>query len=70
MGFQTISVKRSCKQYKCKLTDVFASVSDHMCGSRYESEKYICKLFDSILKVIQWHSYCVEHDKKFLTESL
>ena len=51
MGFQTISVKEAVNNINANLNGWFlpAVQRPYVWGSRYESEKYICKLFDSIL---------------------
>lgn len=51
MGFQTISVKEAVTKVNADRDGWFlpAIQRPYVWGSRYESEKYICKLFDSIL---------------------
>ena len=51
MGFQTISVKEAVNNINANSNGWFlpAVQRPYVWGSRYESEKYICKLFDSIL---------------------
>lgn len=51
MGFQTISVKEAVNNVNANSNGWFlpAVQRPYVWGSRYESEKYICKLFDSIL---------------------
>ena len=51
MGFQTISVKEAVNNVNANSNGWFlpAVQCPYVWGSRYESEKYICKLFDSIL---------------------
>lgn len=51
MGFQTISVKEAVNNVNANANGWFlpAVQRPYVWGSRYESEKYICKLFDSIL---------------------
>lgn len=51
MGFQTISVKEAVIKVNADRDGWFlpAIQRPYVWGSRYESEKYICKLFDSIL---------------------
>lgn len=50
MGFQTISVKEAVNNINCSTNGWYlpAVQRPYVWGSRYESEKYICKLFDSI----------------------
>ena len=51
MSFQTISVKEAVSNINANSNGWFlpAVQRPYVWGSRYESEKYICKLFDSIL---------------------
>ena len=51
MSFQTISVKEAVNNINANSNGWFlpAVQRPYVWGSRYESEKYICKLFDSIL---------------------
>ena len=51
MGFQPISVKEAVNNVNANSNGWFlpAVQRPYVWGSRYESEKYICKLFDSIL---------------------
>lgn len=51
MSFQTISVKEAVNNINANNNGWFlpAVQRQYVWGSRYESEKYICKLFDSIL---------------------
>ena len=51
MSFQTISVKEAVNRVNGNSNGWFlpAVQRPYVWGSRYESEKYICKLFDSIL---------------------
>lgn len=51
MGFQTISVKEAVNNVNANSNGWYlpAVQRPYVWGSRYESEKYICKLFDSIL---------------------
>lgn len=51
MSFQTISVKEAVNKINANSNGWFlpAVQRPYVWGSRYESEKYICKLFDSIL---------------------
>ena len=64
MGFQTISVKEAVNNINANSNGWFlpAVQRPYVWGSRYESEKYICKLFDSILNgypigtIIVWNT--------------
>lgn len=64
MGFQTISVKEAVTKVNADRDGWFlpAIQRPYVWGSRYESEKYICKLFDSILNgypigtLIMWNT--------------
>lgn len=73
MPFSSISVKVAIENINATNNGGFlpAVQRPYVCGSRYESEKYICKLFNSILRgypigtLIVWNS-----DKKYLTVNL
>ena len=65
--------KRSCKQHKRELVSSCNPTS--LClGSRYDEEKYICRLFDSILRkypiglLILWNPEKLVAFRRFIDE--
>ena len=53
MGFSTISIREAIGHINAQHDGWFlpAVQRPYVWGSRFESEKYICKLFDSLIKV-------------------
>lgn len=76
MSFQTISVKEAVISINATSNGWFLSAVQrpYVWGSRYESEKYICKLFDSILNgypigtLIVWNTDLAIPYREFMTE--
>lgn len=76
MSFQTISVKEAVLNVNAVSNGWFlpAVQRPYVWGSRYESEKYICKLFDSILNgypigtLIVWNTDLAIPYREFMTE--
>lgn len=76
MSFQTISVKEAVNNVNANSNGWFlpAVQRPYVWGSRYESEKYICKLFDSILNgypigtLIVWNTDLAVPYREFMNE--
>lgn len=76
MSFQTISVKEAVNNINATSNGWFlpAVQRPYVWGSRYESEKYICKLFDSILNgypigtLIIWNTDLAVSYREFMSD--